>query len=335
VSRPTLYGDLRRWGLVHADSLSLLRQLPDASTDCLLTDPPYAISFAGNAWDGKGIRKAVAGSGGLSDGEAFARWTSRWAVEARRVLKPGGWVVAFGSPRTFHRLVCGVEDGGVEVRDTLLWIHGAGPPKSRRLPGDRSTTLKPAYEPILLGRVPLGGSVTENLNTWGTGALDIGAGRVEHREAPRTGFWPANLAVSHDERCTTGRCTSGCPLALIDDGRVRVSRLFYCAKASRAEREAGCEALPLRHVELYGSRSARRVRNLHPTVKPVSLMRWLVRLVAPHGGVVLDPFAGSGTTGAAALLEGRQFMGIERERDYIPVARARLTHWAAAPEGDG
>jgi DNA modification methylase len=333
VSRPALYGDVRRWGLVHADSLSLLRQLPDASTDCLLTDPPYAISFAGNAWDGTSIRKAVAGSSGLSDGEAFARWTSRWAAEARRVLKPGGWLVAFGSPRTFHRLVCGIEDGGVEVRDTLLWIHGAGPPKSRRLPGDLSTTLKPAYEPILLGRVPLAGSVADNLNTWGTGALDIGAGRVVHPEAARTGFWPANLAVSHDERCTTRRCTSNCPLALIDDRRVRVSRLFYCAKASRAEREAGCESLPERHVELFAGRGARRVRNLHPTVKPVSLMRWLVRLVAPHGGVVLDPFTGSGTTGAAALLEGRQFMGIEREREYIPVARARLAHWAAVAKG--
>jgi site-specific DNA-methyltransferase (adenine-specific) len=335
VSKPALYGDARRWGLVHADALSLLGQMPDASADCLLTDPPYAIGFAGHAWDGTGIREAVAGSGHLSDGEAFARWTSRWAAEVRRVLKPGGWLVAFGSPRTFHRLVCGIEDAGVEVRDTLLWIHGAGPPKSRRLPGDLATALKPSYEPIVLGRVPLQGSVAQNLSTWGTGALDIGAGRITHPEPPRGGFWPANLAVSHDEHCTTRRCDPDCPLALIDDGRVRVSRLFYCAKASRAEREAGCESLPLRHVELYGGRGARQVRNLHPTVKPVTLMRWLVRLASPHGGVVLDPFSGSGTSGVAALLEGRRFMGIERERDYIPVARARLAHWAAVAEGAG
>jgi site-specific DNA-methyltransferase (adenine-specific) len=109
------------------------------------------------------------------------------------------------------------------------------------------------------------------------------------------------------------------------------SRLFFCAKATRPEREAGCEQLPRRSVALYtGKRhSPRLVRNLHPTVKPVSLMRWLVKLVTPPGGLVLDPFAGSASTGIGAVMEGRMFLGLEREAAYVDIACARLTHWAA------
>jgi site-specific DNA-methyltransferase (adenine-specific) len=76
---------------------------------------------------------------------------------------------------------------------------------------------------------------------------------------------------------------------------------------------------------------ARPVANIHPTVKPIELMRWLVRLLTPPGGLVLDPFAGSGSTGAAAVLEGARFIGIEREHDYVPIARARIKHWARQP----
>ena len=75
--------------------------------------------------------------------------------------------------------------------------------------------------------------------------------------------------------------------------------------------------------------AANPVANVHPTVKPIDLMRWLVQLVTPSGGLVLDPFVGSGSTGAAAVLEGARFIGIEREAAYVPIARARITHWAA------
>jgi site-specific DNA-methyltransferase (adenine-specific) len=110
----------------------------------------------------------------------------------------------------------------------------------------------------------------------------------------------------------------------------KVSRLFYAAKASRAEREAGCDGLPLRDVEIFSRKpgSVRLVRNVHPTVKPLELMRWLTRLLCPPGGTVLDPFTGSGSTGVACVLEGRRFVGIEREERYVPIARARIEHWA-------
>lgn len=243
------------------------------------------------------------------------------------MLKPGAHLLIFGAPRTFHRLVAGVEDGGLEVRDQLLWLHAQGLPKSRRLPGGLGSTLKPAFEPILLARAPMVGKLADNLATFGVGALNIDATRIGEN-----GYWPANLTLSHHAACRSDVCVTDCPTAQIDSARPdsRPSRLFFCAKAARAEREAGCEQLPVSSVPLYtGKRhSPRLVRNPHPTVKPLSLMTWLIRLAVPEGGIVLDPFAGSASTGIAAVREGRRFLGIEREGQYVDVACARLTHWA-------
>jgi site-specific DNA-methyltransferase (adenine-specific) len=325
-ARPILYGDVSRWGLVEADTLALLPLLPPASVDVVVTDPPYGISFGGRAWDGRAIHQA-AGRRGESPNEAFERWTARWAAGCLRLLKPGGHLLAFGAPRTFHRLVAGIEDAGLEVRDQLIWLNGQGMPKSRRLPGGRGTALKPAFEPILLARRPIDGQLGASLARWGTGALNIDAGRDED------GRWPPNVVLSHAAECSAGVCASDCPIRTLDsaDDELRPSRFFYCSKASRLEREAGCEDLAARRAQIFTgvARAGRTVRNIHPTVKPIELMRWLVRLACPPGGVVLDPFCGSGSTGAAALLEGRQFIGIEREREYVEIARARLDHWAA------
>jgi DNA modification methylase len=304
VSKLTVYSDSsEQWRLIEADALATLTRLPDACVDAIVTDPPYAISIGGETWDN------FAG-GGLATGEAFERWTSKWASEALRVLKPGGHLLAFGAPRTFHRLVAGVEDAGLEVRDQLLWLYAQGMPKSRRLPGGLGTTLKPAYEPVLLARKQLQGRTSENLQRFGTGALNIDAARIGEQR-----HWPANVTLSHP--------------AILDGQAANLSRLFFCAKATRVEREAGCEQLPARPAQLYkGSARPARVRhNVHPTVKPLALMSWLVRLAVPEGGVVLDPFCGSASTGIAAVTEGRRFLGIELEGEYIDVACARLTHW--------
>lgn len=317
MSTVTLCDDATRtWGLIEGDALTVLAKLPENSVDAIVTDPPYGISFKGQSWDGADIRRAV-GDERLSTGEAFQRWTSLWASQCRRVLKPGGNAVIFGAPRTFHQLVSGVEAAGLEIRDTLMWVYATGMPKSRRLPGGMGTALKPAYEPILLARKALEGTTAENIAKWGTGALNIDATRVGGER-----YWPANVVLSH---------SSDCPAAHIDGESDGPSRLFYCCKASRAEREAGCEQLPRREVALYtGKRHSPRIRaNVHPTVKPISLMCHLVRLVTPPGGVVLDAFTGSGTTGVAAVLEGCTFLGVERQGDYVDIACARLTHWVA------
>jgi len=332
-SKVALYhDDTQAWGLIEADALMLLAKLPDACVDAIVTDPPYGIGLGGEAWDGRDIQRvASAADGRLNAFEALERWTLCWAREARRVLKPGGHMVAFGAPRTFHRLTCGVEDAGLEIRDQLLWLNAQGLPKSRRLPGGLATALKPAYEPILLARAPLAGTAPANLAAWGTGALNIDAARITPSETP-VGFWPANVTLSHAASCQEGACQPDCPAALIDRERTVLlpSRLFFAAKVPRREREAGCEQVPERSVQLYtGKRhSPRVVRNAHPTVKPISLMRWLVRLICPPGGLVLDPFTGSGSTGAAVVLEDRLFLGVEREPEYVDIACARLTHWA-------
>ena len=330
---PPLYGDLRRWGLVHADALELLGALPAASLDAIVTDPPYGLSFNNQPWDG----------GHLADGLGFQAFTRWWAEHVFRVLKPGGYVAAFGAPRTVHRLVAGFEDAGLEIRDQLLWCFSTGMPKSRRMANGLGSGLKPAYEPIVLARKPLDRAtptITANVAAHGTGALNIDAARIPKagHDAESDGYWPATLALGHEPDCDEqgGDCVPGCVVPLIDriaaqertPGTPPFSRLFYAAKASRVEREKGLEHLPRLQTPIFSGTLRAPRANGHPTVKPISLMRFLVRLVVPPGGLVLDPFAGSGSTGIAAVLEGRQFVGIEREIEYVDIARARIAHWA-------
>jgi site-specific DNA-methyltransferase (adenine-specific) len=232
-----------------------------------------------------------------------------------------------------------------------MWLQGQGYPATRVLPDGLGTGLKPAWEPIVLARRPLDGSIEHNLDQHRTGAMNIDAcriqlapqdcpseGRTQGRRvtASERGRWPANLLLSHGRSCTRSRCERDCPIALLGERH----RFFYAAKASRRERDAGCEQLPRRVTQAYkiGAKNVRRcnenpVANIHPTVKPIELMRWLVRLLTPPGGLVLDPFAGSGSTGAAAVLEGARFLGIEREAVYVPIARARIKHWAKTCDG--
>jgi DNA modification methylase len=341
---------VHRWRVEHADCLKALAELRAGSVEAVVTDPPYGISFNGMAWDrprgrptrrrtksGGAARADCCGPRARSDGSTrdaldFQETCRRWASECLRVLKPGGHLAAFGSPRTSHRLACAIEEAGFELRDTLMWLHAQGFPKSRSLgPGSEGwgTTLKPAYEPIVLARRPLQGTTAENRASHGTGALHIAACRAARSDGAYR--WPANILLSHGSRCRQGECAGDCPVGALGDR----NRFFFCAKPNRRERDVGCERLPRRTTQAFkiGALGERRacahpVANIHPTVKPVELMRWIVRLVAPPGALVLDPFAGSGSTGVAAVLEDRGFVGIEREADYVRIARARIAYHA-------
>lgn len=326
--------------LLEGDCLKVLPELEPASIDAVLADPPYAIgAMSGERWDQAGmVRRARASGARLSAGEAYEEWAREWAAGCLRALKPGGHLLAFGSPRTVHRLVCGIEDAGFEIRDELMWLYGTGMPKSHRYPGGQSTTLKPAYEPIVLARRPLEGTTKETIAAFGTGALNTDACKASGRH-------PANVLLGHEPDCREGQCAPGCAAALADACAVRTrrsagspvppSRIFYCPKVSRAERDAGCERLPRGKLDLFPQADPRkapeRSRNPHPTVKPLALMRWLVRLACPPGGLVLDPTCGSGSAGIATVLEGRRFIGIELDPHYMRIAAARIAHWA--PEG--
>jgi site-specific DNA-methyltransferase (adenine-specific) len=296
--------------------------MPSASVDAVVTDPPYAIGFDDQDWD-RGV---------LSDPLGFQAFSETWAREAVRILKPGGHVLAFGSPRTFHRMVAGCEDAGLEIRDQLLWLHGRGVPKSKLLPGGVSTTLKPAYEPIMLARTPIGcTTAVQNVSEFGTGGLNIETTRIPRQGG--TGYWPSHIVLNHEEGCdVVGACDpDGAVSALDARARERAespARLFYVGKASRAEREAGLDQLPRSDSPVFGNGTAlsRSRANVHPTVKPIDVMRWLVRLVTPVDGLILDPFSGSGSTGCAAIYERRRFLGIELDARYVPIARTRIAH---------
>lgn len=311
--------------VMHGDSRQMLATIDTDSIDAIVTDPPYELAFMGRRWDSTGI--------------AFdpAFWT-----QCLRVLKPGGHLIAAGGTRTAHRMVCAIEDAGFDIRDTICWLYSSGFPKSldvskaidraagaeRAVIGTRTdvatriydidrktalpteiavtapatdearrwagwgTALKPAYEPIVLARKPPAASIAATVVEHGTGALNIDACRITSDDMHR---WPANVIL--DDHLT--------------QRHIDWSPYFYCSKVTPEERE--------------------QTSNTHPTVKPVSLMRWLCRLVTPPAGTVLDPFAGSGTTLVAALLEGYTSIGIEMTDDYLPIIEARIAHTTSQP----
>jgi len=214
------------------------------------------------------------------------------------------------------------------------------------------TALKPAHEPAILARKPLAGTVAANVLEHGTGALNIDGCRYAYGDPAWPG--PSEPAAPGGQiRPVRGRFQSedDPDHGLIDPppphdlGRWPAN-LYACPKPSRAEREAGCERLPGGNaaIECHGEgskalnspragagRTAGLVKNHHPTVKPLGVMRWLCKLVGgQRGSVILDPFMGSGTTGAAAMLEGFDFIGIEREPEYIQIAEARIRHHLGA-----
>lgn len=427
--------------LYHGDCLDILRELPDASVDAVVTDPPYALEFMGSTWDG------------WSTPAAFQEWCGLWAAECLRVLKPGGHMLAFGGSRTWHRLAAAVEDAGFEIRDSIAWLYGSGFPKSldvskaidkaggaspevqsrtlrtarvragmsresvaeavgctpssvrdweegrarakgrpvefitpspayrdalasllgytadeRRIVGARSdrredgtviglghsgveyggastpeaerwqgwgTALKPAFEPVVVARKPLDGTVAGNVLAHGTGALNIDGCRMgdgSESQGPRggspSGRWPTNVVLDDSQAAELDR-QSGTSTSRIGKPRGAASGDGWGMTATGVEYDDAGGAsrfFPTFRYEAKAPTTERpRVDGVaHPTVKPLDLMRWLVRLVTPPGGVVLEPFAGSGTTAEACALEGFQCIAIEREADYLPLIMARL-----------
>lgn len=372
------YFKAKRGVVYQGDSLEVLKQLPNDSIDCCITDPPYELGFMGKKWDNSGI----------------AYNPDLWR-EVLRVLKPGGHLLCFGGTRTHHRVWVAIEDAGFEIRDTIAWCYGSGFPKSldiskaidnqagvkREVIGidrrynepsgivnagrgadartliDREITipntedakqwegygsaLKPSIEPICVARKPLDGTLADNVLKWGCGGLNIDECRVgtEVLQAcssgktslmgglsgkseqggnitpERVGRFPSNLihdgsrevvgmfpdvniqgqyeTIYFSDSGSASRFFKACPF---DEQDIDTFRLIYRAKASPAERGAA---------------------NNHPTVKPIALITYLLELVCPTGGKVIDPFFGSGTLGVVAHEEKREFIGIELSEQYI------------------
>ncbi len=331
------------WTVHTGDCRDVMASMGANSIDTIITDPPYGLAFMGKEWD-----RQVPGA-------------DYWRA-ALRVAKPGAMLLAFGGTRTWHHLASVIEAAGWEIRDSLMWLYGSGFPKSLNVAkagGGESfngwgTALKPAWEPIILAMKPLDGTFAGNAKRHGVAGLAIDAGRIGAAGGTRktspgkrvsvsaygnglngggsapidAGRWPANLLLdeeaaaaldeqsdelssgtmaptqtsgpSHFGRGAVGGHVTGQTYG--DTGGA--SRFFYCAKTSRRERGEG---------------------NDHPTVKPQALMRYLCRLTkTPTAGVVLDPFAGSGSTLLAALAEGREAIGIELDQHNADIARVRV-----------
>jgi site-specific DNA-methyltransferase (adenine-specific) len=323
--------------VIEGDCIAETRKIFDHGiiVDSIVTDPPYHLT-SGNLsvdWGSFKTEKDKAGrKGGFMgqkwDGGGIAFRAETWATLAT-ALKPGGYLLAFGSPRTHHRLWCAIEDAGLIIQDCIMWLYGSGFPKSK-------LQLKPAWEPICVAYKPgkrslqidecrIGPKIPQTL-----GGLHRGSGNTvgcytgEHvHDDDQKGRWPANVchdggdevmesfAAYGESKSRSGGSRGAAQIwgqahgnqdrgGFDDTGTA--ARFFYCGKATKADR-AG---------------------STHPTVKPIKLLQWLIRLVTPPGGTVLDPFAGSGTTGAAADLEGRNAILIEREAQYVADIKRRF-----------
>jgi site-specific DNA-methyltransferase (adenine-specific) len=259
-------------------------------------------------------------------------------------------------------LACKTEDGSSVSGDMLMsQVKGTATIKETAPATEEAkqwegwgTALKPAFEPIVVARKPLIGTVAENVLTHGTGGLNIDGSRIATDEVITNHSRSADSATSKgkygDSSAQETHQTDGQKLGrwpanvILDeytaellDEQSDASRFFYVAKASKRDRNEGLEDLdPQRHSDRENAegvggdnprnRTNEAKQNFHPTVKPTELMRYLIKLVTPPGGVVLDPFTGSGSTGKAAILEGFRFIGCELTEDYIPIIQGRLQH---------
>jgi site-specific DNA-methyltransferase (adenine-specific) len=353
--------------ILQGDNRTTLKTIPDNSIDAIVTDPPYGIDFLGKAWD--------ANTGAL---ETYQ--------ECLRVLKPGGHILAFSAARTYHHLAVTLEQAGFEIRDQIMWIYSSGFPKSQDVGKQLNkkgkdgsdwsgwgTALKPAHEPIALARKPTKLAIRDNVQKYGTGALNIDATRVPYaseedknsidHKVPTAAWSGHTIQVDSYEKGGFVKVETN------DLGRYPANvigeilpadyqKYFYCPKVSRKERHMGFDnakgMFEIARDEGYTTQWDDKVKghivldsngnkvpdsllnslvekksggNNHPTVKPIELMKYLIKLITPPGGTVLDPFNGSGSTGCAAVELGHPYIGCELDPAYVDIALKRIAAW--------
>jgi DNA modification methylase len=339
-----LAGDMIHVG----DSLDVMRTLDADSVDAVVTDPPYGLTFMGKAWDRgvpgveywtEALRVAKPGAHLVAFGGTRTYHRLATAIEDAgwEIRDCFVWTYGQGFPKS-HDVSKGIDKAAGAEREVVGERKQRGRPKAhndefqkntssspvelltapatddaRRWSG-WGTALKPAWEPAVIARKPFRGTVAENVLRHGTGAINVDGCRVKANDDPLRWERPRNMgfhggtdqgkcaALTSDGRWPANLAHDGSP-AVLDLFPREAARFFYSAKASKADRGEG---------------------NTHPTVKPSDLMAYVCRLVTPPGGLVLDPFAGSGSTGVGALREGFRFVGIELSEDYAAIARARL-----------
>ena len=322
--------------IIHGDCFTVMDEFSEEFCHAVVTDAPYNYEqgIMQNDWDNIGSAKE------------YQEWCENWASKCLRLLKPGGHIIAFSGDRSHHRLMSGLEDAGFEIRHTIPWIYGTGFPKGQKIErwldeeyknqfGDWRSMLKPAVEFAILARKECEGSASKNQMKHGVGNLNVEACRIEGKKPKRVNTKDGNAnslnygedsfqktsGMSEGEISNEGRFPANLmldsvmaqvidgmsPVSDIDGEDIGASRFFYCSKASKRERTH----------DGY-------IENNHNTVKPLDLMEWLVKLVTAEEQIVLDPFAGSGTTLLACEKNNRKYIGIEKEKEYIDMIRERI-----------
>jgi site-specific DNA-methyltransferase (adenine-specific) len=349
------------------DCRDVLKGLPDNSVDSVVTDPPYELGFMGKKWDSSGIAYDVTvwqeclrvlkpGGHLLAFGGSRTYHRLGVAIEDAgfEIRDTIAWISSKTFPKSLNVSKAIDKKLGAERTEILGWTKKGMPSGANKAVGHGEggeptpvtaavtleakqwqgwgTGLKQVVEPVVMARKPLDGTVAENTLRWGVSGLNITAsripGRVQKGAANNFVFTPGGEsddgyvkgtgAHFHNEgRWPANVILDDVSAGLLDDqSGENPSRFFYQAKASKRDRNEGLENV-----------------NAHPTVKPTQLMRYLIKLVTPYGGVVLDPFTGSGSTGKAALLEGYQFIGAELTEEYLPIIEGRL-RWASEQNGE-
>lgn len=280
--------------------------------DACVTDPPYGFDFAGDKdWDSFEAQGSRPNPG--DDAAAFAKFTRDWSYALKAyVLKPGAHVLAFSADRTIDLVGRGLREANYDIVRLFFWLYASGQVKN---PND----TRPGCEPIFCARMPTKENLTSIFKKEGRGQLHAQTWKEEDGKHP-TNMLIDEAAVALDEDLTR----------MVNEGKSS----FFVPKPSAKDRDWGCADLPilkkdnrLSHMTSnYTGKVMKDVmaQNVHPTVKPIELMRRLIRLVSRPGHTIIDPFLGSGTTGIAAVLEGRNFIGIEREPDYFNIAKTRI-----------
>lgn len=275
------------YSILTGNSQKVLSSFDENTFHSCITDPPYGMSIAGEEWDHSVPSVNI------------------WS-EVYRTLRPGAFCLSFCSPELYHRLACNVEDAGFIIKDQIMWMVTTKMPKFNR--------LKPAHEPIVVAQKPYDESLKSNFEKWGCGLIDTENTRVPWDKEPPKG-WVAQGA----KRRTFGK-----------DGKTTGSGSEYgtidANPAGRYPSNIIGEVQSEHQKYFYAPRVTRKEKgdyNDHPTVKPISLMEYLIKIYSPLNSKVLDPFCGSGSTGVAAIKQGRNFVGIDLSEHYSEIASRR------------
>tara|TARA_R110000787_G_scaffold151754_1_gene265476 strand:+ start:948 stop:1799 length:852 start_codon:yes stop_codon:yes gene_type:complete len=273
------------YSILHGECQQTLSEIDENSFHACITDPPYGMGM--EKWD-------------------HAVPTVDIWEEVYRVLRPGAFCLSFCSPELYHRMAVAVEDAGFVIKDQIMWMTTTKMPKHNR--------LKPAHEPIVVAQKPFKGTIKDNHEKWGCGMIDTDNTRIPWDKKPPTGWVKggAKRRTFGKEGKTTGtqkefgtvdaNPAGRYPSNIIGEVQSAHQKYFYAPRATRKEKGD---------------------YNNHPTVKPVSLMSYLVRIYAPESSTVIDPFCGSGTTGVACIREERDFVGIDMTEEYVEIANKR------------